>query len=82
MAATIGLLMLNLQMFLTQLADGASALQSEMESFAEPAAIAGVVIGFALGYFSDDGTLAKKIGYGMGYVSLILGAATFVGLFG
>ena len=65
-----------------QLSDGADALQSELESFAAPASIVGVIIGFAVGYFSDDGSIGKKIGYGMMFISIIAGAATFAGLFG
>lgn len=65
-----------------QLASGAQNLQGELESFAGPAAIAGVVIGFAIGYFSDDGSIGKKIGYGVMFISIIAGAAEFAGLFG
>ncbi|MDJ0841814.1 MAG: hypothetical protein QNK37_35250 [Acidobacteriota bacterium] len=65
-----------------QIADGANQLQSELESFAGPASIAGVILGFAVGYFSDDGSIGKKIGYGMMFISIIAGAATFAGLFG
>ncbi len=65
-----------------QLSDGADALQGELESFAGPASIAGVIIGFAVGYFSDDGSIGKKVGYGMMFISIIAGAATFAGLFG
>ena len=65
-----------------QLASGAQNLQGELEDFAGPASIAGVIVGFAVGYFSDDGSIGKKIGYGVMFISIIAGAATFAGLFG
>lgn len=67
---------------MAQLADGASSLQSELEAFAEPAAIGALILGVALTYFSDDNSLGKKVGYGALFISLLLGASTFVGLFG
>ena len=64
-----------------QLADGANAIQGELESFAGPISIAGVIVGFAISYFSDEG-VGKKIGYSVCFISIIAGAATFAGLFG